>query len=81
MCSIFFSFFLLVERKIKVIVIDKTTNIYPFLDYFNQMAVRNTSKDAKRISHDCLSSSALEVVLDDQSLSDSADEFSDDQPR
>ena len=45
------------------------------------MAVRNTSKDAKRVSQDYLSSSTLEVVLDDRSLSDSTDDFFDDQPR
>lgn len=45
------------------------------------MAVHNSSKEEKRMSQDYLSSSTLEVVLDDRSLSDSGDEFFDDQPR
>ena len=44
------------------------------------MAVRNRREDGKRIFDDCLSSSTLEIVLDDRSLSDSGDEYSNDQP-
>ncbi len=49
------------------------------------MAVRNRNKDDGKMSDDCLSStissSTLEIVLDDRSASDSGDEYSNDQPR
>jgi hypothetical protein len=47
------------------------------------MALRNQHEHGKRISEDYLSStissSTLEIVLDDRSLSDSGDEYSNDQ--
>ncbi len=49
------------------------------------MALRNRSEDSKRMSDDYLSStissSTLEIVLDDRSVSDSGDEDSNDQAR
>ncbi len=49
------------------------------------MAVRNRNKDDGKMSDDRLSStissSTLEIVLDDRSLSDSGDEYSSDQLR
>lgn len=49
------------------------------------MALQNHREGGKRISDDYLSrtisSSTLEIVLDDRSLSDSGDEDSNDQPR
>jgi hypothetical protein len=49
------------------------------------MALRNHSEDEKRMSDDYLSSaissSTLEIVIDDQSASNSGDEDSNDQAR
>jgi len=49
------------------------------------MALRNRREDSKRMSDDYLSptisSSTLEIVLDDRSISDSGDEDSNDQAR
>lgn len=49
------------------------------------MALQNSSEDRKRMSDDYLSptisSSTLEIVLDDRSVSDSGDEDSADQAR
>jgi hypothetical protein len=91
---VLFSLFFLSNHSkvIKVTVISKFTTIYDacvliysHFRYLYNMALRNQHEQGKRISEDYLSStissSTLEIVLDDRSLSDSGDEYSSDQLR